>query len=373
MMKRIVWMMLIGMASVDAGYSQMNISAEATGMADDNVSNSYEHGADRITLYGLKAGYTWNSQPTETRLLYYGAFSYYTSLTDRTFQYHSMGLMHTRSFGDEDAGTVEFAAEYAVRKNRDSFTLFDHATFGLEAAAEYYFTELFAGEARYQFHSTVFSQLGDFDYRENVLSLKASRQLFSTTTVILQSEIDIKSYAQQVSGDSSGALHGGMVNNKVPRAIQWSSSVRIGQSLGEKTGVSLSAGYRYNFQQSARYLSSEYGSLSDDELFNDHYGYEGLRTGILLTQLLPADLTLRLRMDQEQRAYALQSAYDLSGVQTAAQRSDTYRVFSASCVKHWENFPLTLMFTYEYIKNASNDAYYDYTNNVFSVGLTVPF
>ena len=155
--------------------------------------------------------------------------------------------------------------------------------------------------------------------------------------------------------------------------MQLISSLRIGQSLGEKTGLSLSAGYRYNFQQSSRYLTSEYGTLSEDELFNDHYGYEGLRAGLLLTQLLPDDWTARLRFDQEQRTYPLLAAYDLAGMQTAAQRVDSHGIFSASLEKKWTNFPLTLMLSYEYIKNASNDAYYTYTNNVFSVGVTVPF
>jgi hypothetical protein len=342
-------------------------------MADDNVSNSYERGSDRVTLFNLKPSYELNSDATSTQFWYDGSFAFYSSFVDRTFQYHSVGVTHTRTFGDEDAGTMEFSGDYAARRNRESFILFDHTTFGLAAATEYYFTEKFAGAARYAFHSMTFAQLGDFDYREHVISLKQSLQLFPTTTIIFHNEIGIKNYSRSIGTDSALLTQGGSMTGKVQRTVQLISSLRIGQSLGEMTGVSLSAGYRYNFQQSARHLSSEYGTLSEDELFNDHYGYEGVRGGMLLTQLLPSDITLRLRFDHEQRDYALLAAYDLAGLQTAPTRQDAHNVYSAVIEKKWSNFPLTLMLSYEYIKNASNDAYYEYTNNVFSVGLTVPF
>jgi len=82
---------------------------------------------------------------------------------------------------------------------------------------------------------------------------------------------------------------------------------------------------------------------------------------------------MRLRYDREERDYPLLAAYDLAGLQTAERRSDAHGIFSAVFEKRWPDFPLTLMLGYEYITNASNDAYYDYTNNVFSVGLTLPF
>jgi hypothetical protein len=373
MMKQLVRMALSVMLGYGPALSQFSLTAGTTAMADDNVSNSYERGSDRVTLLTLKPSYAFETEASTTELWYDGSFALYSVFTDRTFQYHSVGMTHVRTFGDEDAGTMEIAADYAARWNRESFMLFDHTTYGLAAAAEYYFTEKFAGAARYAFHSTSFAQLGDFDYREHTISLKQSLQLLPTTTIILHNEVGIKNYAHSISADSALLAQGGTMSGKVQRTVQLVSSLRIGQSLGEKTGLSLSAGYRYNFQQSARYLASEYGSLSEDELFNDHYGYEGLREGVLLTHLLPSAITLRLRFDHEQRDYALLGAYDLAGVQTAAQRQDGYNVYSATIEKKWENFPLTLMLSYEYIKNASNDAYYNYTNNVFSVGLTVPF
>ncbi len=365
--------MLSVMAGCVSATAQFTVTVGAAGMADDNVSNSSERGSDRVTLFTVKPGYEIAAGASSTQFWYDGSFAFYSRFTDRAFQHHALGITHVRTFGDEDAGTMEFGADYAARKNQESFTLFDHTTLGLAAAAEYYFTESFAGAARYSFQSLTFAQLPDFDYREHAIALKQSLQAWGATTFILHNEIGIKNYSRAASADSDSLILSGMTGGTDQRTVQLTSSLRIGHSLMEKTGLSLSAGYRYNFEQATRHLSSEYGSLSEDELFNDHYGYEGFRAGILLTQLLPSDMTVRLRYDQEQRDYRLLAAYDLAGMQTADRRNDAHRIFSAAFEKRWTDFPLTLMLSYEYITNASNDAYYEYTNNVFSVGLTVPF
>ncbi|MEI6052503.1 MAG: hypothetical protein WCQ44_07370 [Opitutaceae bacterium] len=158
MTKHLAWAVLSVIVGTASAISQFGVTAGMTGMADDNVSNSYERGSDRITLFNLKPSYNWNTDATTTSLWYDGSFALYRNFADRTFQYHSVGITHTRIFGDEDAGTMEFAADYAARMNRESFTLFDHTTYGLAAAAEYYFTEKFAGATRYAFHTMTFAQ-----------------------------------------------------------------------------------------------------------------------------------------------------------------------------------------------------------------------
>ncbi len=373
MTRRWGWTVLCMLVGITSASSQFTVTAGATGMADDNVSNSYERGSDRVTMFSVKPAFDLNTEASSTQFLYDGAFALYSTLTDRSFQQHALGITHVRMFGEDDAGTMEFGADYAVRRNQESFTLFDHSTIGLSAAAEYYLTGTFAVAARYGYQSLTFASLGDFDYREHAFALKQSLQASPATTIILHNEIGIKNYARAASTDSAAIVQGGTSSGEDQRTMQLITSLRIGQSLGTATGLSLSAGYRYNFQQASRHLSSEYGSLSEDELFNDHYGYEGFRAGILLTQLLPAEITMRLRYDREERDYPLLAAYDLAGLQTAERRSDAHGIFSAVFEKRWPDVPLTLMLGYEYITNASNDAYYDYTNNVFSVGLTLPF
>ena len=70
--------------------------------------------------------------------------------------------------------------------------------------------------------------------------------------------------------------------------------VRAGQSIFENTGLSMTAQYQWNIQKESRYLVSEYGSISDDAIFDDHYGYEGLQISAMLTQVLPFDARVRI-------------------------------------------------------------------------------
>ena len=158
----------------------------------------------------------------------------------------------------------------------------------------------------------------------------------------------------------------------MPSVTQLTGTARIGQSIFEGTGLNLTSRYQWNIQKQTRYLSSRYGVISDDELFDDHYGFEGLHTSIMLTQVVSESMLLRITGGLQNRLYSSLAAYNLEGNQVASQRVDERSYVSVFFQKSFE-IGFTLKAAYDLIWNASNDAYYDYNNNAITVEITLPF
>ncbi len=198
-----------------------------------------------------------------------------------------------------------------------------------------------------------------------MVKLNFSTYLPSKTTFIFLTSFGAKLYSS--TNDSINTKK----TNAKPIVTQWLGSLRIGQSVFENTGISIMAQYQTNLKKESRYLASINASFSDDELFDDHYGYEGLMLQGMLTQALPFDSRLRFSFSSQEKKYSNLPAYNLQGVQIAHNRLDRRNVLTIQLQKEFDLFTLQLM--YEHIKNSSNDPFYDYKNNAFTIGLTIPF
>jgi hypothetical protein len=146
---------------------------------------------------------------------------------------------------------------------------------------------------------------------------------------------------------------------------------RVGQSIFEDTGLSVTAQYQINLQKDSRFLSSDSGTISGDELFDDHYGYEGLQASAMLTQLLPASMVMKISAGVQNRNYSVRSAYDLLGNMVADKRVDTHRALSAQLEKQFNSLGISIGLSFDYIHNTSNDFYYDYHNHALAVEMAI--
>ncbi|NUM65404.1 hypothetical protein HUU39_09000 [candidate division KSB1 bacterium] len=73
----------------------------------------------------------------------------------------------------------------------------------------------------------------------------------------------------------------------------------------------------------------------------------------------------------QEKGYAARPAYDLEGNQTATERNDSRQVFGLQLEKTFSRPGFTLGLRYDRIRNASNDLFYDYTNNAVTAQLAL--
>jgi hypothetical protein len=94
---------------------------------------------------------------------------------------------------------------------------------------------------------------------------------------------------------------------------------------------------------------------------------------LMLTQMLPGSARVRLSYLLQGRTYANRPASDLAGVQIADTRQDMRKAFSVQLSKPFESLGFTLGLSFDHIVNASNDPYYDYSNNALSLIISYGF
>jgi hypothetical protein len=357
--------------------AQFTVETNFGTMLDDNIDNNYLHIADRIASGSLKTGYGWSSDLTKTGLFYTGAMSYYSQIIDRSFYTHQVNFDYERKFGEEDASTFTAGAGFSTRLDRGGYTVYDHQIYNGTFQLQHFFTETLKGEGTYAFNYVRFSELPAFNYTEHVFSTEGAAYFSTKTTLIARANIGMKIYstANYDSTTASSGMGRGrkQSSQSSPSVTQLVGMVRVGQSIFENTGLSLTAQYQWNIQKESRYLASEYGSISDDALFDDHYGYEGLQLSGMLTQAISSDARVRLVGSLQNKLYSNLAAYDLTDNIVSGQRSDTRTTMSLQFSKEFGSLGFTLNAAYDYIVNDSNDLFYHYTNNAFSLGLSVPF
>ena len=359
--------------------AQFAAQATITSMYDDNVNNNYLPISDRVTEAALNLAHDWTSESSNAQIFYMGAINYYSAITERTYHSHSMGATYSKLFDDDGKTLLNLGGTFGLRVGRDDYTFYDNNIISVYANVKHTFTEQVVGKAGYSFRSVRFPELPDFNYAEHNGSVQATFFLPTSTTIILETDIGTKIYStpnddSTLSSASQGQGMGRrMLSASSPAVTQVAGIARVGQAVMDGTGLSVTASYQWNVQKESRYLTSDYGTISDDEIFDDHYGYEGTQSSVMLTQLFPSNIHMNIIGAIQNRKYIDRPAYDAGDNIIAGAREDTRTVVTLQMKKKIETFGMVIGLSYDYITNRSNDFFYDYTNNAFTARISYTY
>ncbi len=359
--------LIIALLLVTRSYAQFSVEPRLATMYDDNIYNNYLRVSDKIASLSLTGGYEWEQETWNTAISYDGNVNFFEQNTDRNNQFHSLVFSYARYYGEDGENILQTGLSYGKGYYSDEYTLFDHSL--LTASIDYkgFIEETIIQKYGYAFHEITLAELGEFNYTEHVVYGNVSFSLPTQTTLIVQADAGTKFYHSSDDSISSGDN----TSSLTPDVTQLKGLFRIGQSVAEGTGASATAQYLWNIQKQNRYLISSSGALSDDELFDDHYGYEGLHANLMLTHYFDESVMVKLTGGLQQKLYSSLPAFDVDGNQIADLRSDR-RSYLAFLVQKTFESGLGLSVGYDYIRNSSNDLMYDYTNNAFMVELEFP-
>ena len=358
-----------------AASGQLSGGLQVGTLFDDNVFNNYLQVADRVTEVSLQGAYDWDTESTNLQLFYTGMLDYFALLPSRTFQVHTVGLAYTHALDDDEGALFNIGGDYALRDNRDEYAIYDHTQISLYGNLQWQVADPLRLKGGYAFRAVAFSELQEFDYSEHMLFIQATTSLPTRTTFIAQADLGFKSYATPNADTTSTGYPRRQwgkrgVETSAPGVTQLITTFRIGQGITETTGLSLTGQYQLSLDKESRYLSFDTGVVTDDEIFDDHYGFDGPLIGLTATQILPADFQIRASGSIQERRYSNRPAYDLAGTLTASQRIDTRSVLSLALDKSFPSLGLRASLAYDFISNASNDAYYGYRNHAVSLWLS---
>ena len=183
------------------------------------------------------------------------------------------------------------------------------------------------------------------------------------------------------SGGSSGSAPGFVkkqhlyVTPESNTSWQYVAGAILGKQWATSTAT-LAFLYRYNPTTTVRYVA-QYVSTStlSEDIYNDHFAYEGAEAGFTFSQSLPKRITAALHFQWAGRTYGA-PALSLDGVQVATQRKDNHAALELTLSKGFtiaEGVELEVNLTGNATRNSSNDEYNDYSGSAVAVGVAVGF
>ncbi len=367
--RRTMHLGLLLLSTLGMSHAQFLLETGMRTTHDDNISNSGLGMQDVVAEMFLNAGYEPAIPSGTLQFHYMGAFDYFRSFTERSFAQHLVGGVWTREFDDE-SGLLNLGASYTRRDHRTELSFADYSLLSFYSNVRWALGDATNAKLGYRLRGLAYAEMADLNNTEHSAFGQVSHQLPTLTTVFGEISIGRKSYTNAVT-TTTGGMRG---LSSDPSTTIAGAGIRVSQSVFAATGMHI--GWRMQSILSAdqRYFADGY-LISDDEIFDSRYGYEGNAYYGGLTQIVWGLTQLSLDFASEQKGYLNRPVEDWDGNVGTAIRSDLRTTLSLGLETPLarEGFlsDLTLSAGVDLIRNASNDIRYDYRNTVFSVQLSV--
>jgi hypothetical protein len=364
-------MVLVMVVTVQSVVAQFSAESQIRMMYDDNINNNSLRIKDNITTLQAAAGYDWEGEAWTGKIFYEGTLNYYRAVLSRTNQYHSGGALYSLYAGADGDDNLQLTTTVGTGIFRDDYIFYDHRAFSLALDYKYFLSERIINTFGYSYRSTSFVNAAGFSSSEHAVYGHAAFALPTSTTAILRAEVGTKYYTEAIA---TTVKKQGWINTINPDVTQLTGIARFGQRITDETGISATFRYQWNLQKQSRYLIDADGYLlSDDEIFDDRYGYEGLHSSLMFTQLLSESMKIRVTGGIVNKLYSLLPAYGIDGTVLADQRNDQRSYLSILTENEFNGLGFGIKTSLDVISNSSNDPFYDYNNTAVTVEFYVPF
>ena len=343
-------------------YAQFSFYTNVNSYFDDNIFNNYLAEQDFINSFSLGTAFDIESKYNNLSTYYDGNFTLFNEYNQKSSNLHKVGIVNTYFLNE--ANPLNIGVNLSMKNYRDDYSIYDWQTISAYANYRHLTGENDFILAGYIFGRTKYNNLDIFSYYEHKGLIKLQFAFETKTTVLISGEAGYKDYMQQLNQSD-------FTNN----IWQASSFLRVAQSLGENTGMSLFTGIRKNFKDGTRYLNNNDYYYFEEELLNDQYSSDGFEGGTRITQLLTPIMILSGFVNYAQNNYTNLTAADLEGNSLGDFREDKRLSFGVKLEVNLVSILPGLFgdVNWNFIRNNSNDTFYDYDNQIFAAGLEFNF
>jgi len=396
----------------------IGLTLSMNSISDGNAFRNYENIPDLVFEPEWRLYISMQPQRHYIHLYYEGSAVRFRDYDDRRYQTHAFGAGHAWTFSEMPA-VVAWNFRTSMRQNQPLYAYYDYrymeGNIDIRLDPDSWWASgagVYAVRRRYDL-------LPSFDFNEWRLQLRQNFYLPSRTSllarVVLGREKFVNPAAQadeiesvvtepsesRPTGGGKGyqkgkkkSQHSGMsaallaasadslndpaVDVGMPgmEVLQWTASLRAAQSLGDRTGIAVEGRYRKPLSGEGRTLRyQDSGYEEEDFLFDDPYSYQSREAAVELSRLLPWSVQFKTGFDYAEKKYLYDAGLPEGSEAPAQSRRDDRRVFWATLAKNisvgkWIRM-MRLSLYAACIVNRSNDAYFDYSANLFSLGWEV--
>ncbi|MGB5287419.1 MAG: surface lipoprotein assembly modifier [Ignavibacteriaceae bacterium] len=343
--------------------AQLYLTADIEGYYDDNIFNNYLGASDFINAFTGELGYDFETEQNNFEIYYTGFFNRYYKYTDKSTTIHKIGAVNTYLFSEYD-NPLNVGINYAVRINKEDYYIYDFNQVSAYANYMHSISEsnkIQLGVIGNRIDYENFSLFSHYQLKAFFRSINSFESRTSLTAAV---EIDQKNYIEDYQSE-------GFANE----ALQAKLFLQLGQGITDDLGLSAYAFFRNNLSGGNRYFNTTDYIYYEEELFNDIYSNEGIETGLTLSYLFLPNIMGKIAGRYEIRNYTDLPAADKEGNDLNELRQDDQISVGASLEFGLGEIlsGLYLSLNYNYIKNTSNDYYYDYNNQIYAITLGFDF
>jgi hypothetical protein len=387
---------------------------------DDNMFRNYSAAEAALTDFTLMYGYF--PEDRNWALNYSGGLTSFAQYAERLYSTHSLGASWATPYGEDEANSLTILGSASLRLDGVEYELYDYSQLAATASVKQRLLDELPLLASYRLRYRNYPNFGELSYLEHFASLGSSMYFESNTSIRIQADFGFKNYlssagytpAPAISGfTSSGSMtvDGGGYGSGVgsgggggsgtgrmgmggqgsgmersvqylmyeePSTSQLSAWMNVGQGITETTGLSLRLLQRWNLTDRGRaFIGGAIDFIGEEELFDDPYSYESSEATLTLTQLLGWGMKMKMGGYYLLKTYGYPASLDYSDPAAASRQDDRmggWLTLEKSLTGSWLLFSgLDLTVSYIYLRNQSNTAYYDYSSNSISLGISTDF
>lgn len=377
-MKTINILSVLIFAAVGLVFGQLEFSIDTQSGYASNAFANYNMLPDYYTTVNATVNNDWLSDSNGLRWYYRGSLDAFQKYTNRTYQTHTTGINLYQNF-DDYGNRVNAGFEMSKRIHSEDYEWYEMAQYDLFVNGKFILADQLYGYLGLNVRWREYSLLDAFSHNQTVLFARISSFFDTGTTMIFEADILTKSYYPANETSNIENLPE-IVTVGDGNSQQFVGLIKAAQSLTPTTGLSLQFLLRRNLMSSVRYLGTTTGYYySDEELFDDVYGYNSEEFSASIKKHLPWKLRLSLGSDLRLKNYDKRLALDLEGNAFADERlrkDDKWAhwLSLSKSLKLANNMsPLSISLNWSFINNKSNDPYYDYQSSYFTIGLSQDF
>lgn len=360
-------------------YAQMDLSVTYYLIKDNNSFRNRSLYDEWINTFSFYAGRTFKGDASMLRMYYTGDYSTFSNYTDRQNGSHKLGFALTPIMDNKKILTLGSSAQ--LRRNKGDYIYYNKD--------EYVFYALFRYEPRltdsYTFGLNIeknkfreFTAIDNLEYR-----FWGRYQKFFKSRLSLSGEVGfgVKDYVNQSKPEFFGYSPGMM--GMEPRFVEesvlarlFSASFNIGKSITSRTGMNIRCGGQWYIGDPIEAYEEGIYYYTENDLYDDPYSYENKYAGINLTRLMGLGFQGKIGAEYHHKDYRGTPALDMDGNMVGDFRKDERINYSFMLTKTlytgWK-LPNTIDLFGRFLirSNASNDPYYDYSDNIGMVGISI--
>jgi len=343
--------------------AQFYLTADVEGYYDDNIFNNYLGASDFINTFSGELGYDFESEQNNFELYYIGFLNRYYEYADKSTTIHKFGAVNTYLFSEYD-NPLNVGINYTVRINKEDYYIYDFNQVSAYTNYMHSISESNKIQLGVIGNRIDYENFSLFSHYQLKAFLKSINSFESRTSLTFAAEIDQKIYIEKMQNQ-------GLADEVLQSKIY----LQLGQGITDNLGLSAYVFLRNNLSGGNRYFNTINYIYYEEELFNDIYSNEGIETGITLSYLFVPNIMGKLAGVYEIRNYTDLPAANEEGNDLNELRKDDQFTAGASLEFGLSNIlsGLYLSLNYNFIRNSSNDYYYDYTNQIYAITLGFDF